>query len=419
MTTTIVEIDKPSIEAAKKRMTRCMFRMFQEFPFWAFLIEKCDVRIVPGENKDIPTACVTKSGIIYFNHSFLSSISDSMVHFVLAHEVMHLLLDHHFRVGIREGFLWNVSSDLLINEMLKEHFAEKNVPLDLTNYVNSQTIGVHIDHNTVTTEEVYEILLKGSHKVKCYKDALADDENNPLSKGVTGSGDLAQDDVAGDSQSYVIREGSETTPSSGKEWSEAGLEAATRSRLAGHCPDFMERIIDKLLNATISWNEVLASYLRRKFCMRGGSKHTFTPPNRRYLYQDILLTSRVGRKKPSIAFSIDTSGSMSPEDISKGIAEMNAIRHMYKIPIYLLEADAAVNRAQWVSPYQEIPSLKGGGGTSFVPVMEHIKENKPDIDLLVYFTDGEGEFGPDPGFDVLWVINGSAKAPYGQTVTVS
>ena len=418
MTTTIVELDKSSIEAAKKRMTKCMFRMFQEFPFWAFLIEKCDVRIVPEENKDIPTACVTKAGVIYFNHSFLSSIPDKMVHFVLAHEVMHLLLDHHSRMGIREGFLWNVSGDLLINEMLQEHFVAAGVSVDITNYVNAGTIGVDIDHNTVTTEEVYEILFKDKRRTKGYEQALEADGSNPR-KGVTGSGDLAQNDVAGDSQSYVIREGSETTPSSGKEWSEAGLEAATRSRLAGHCPQFMERVIDKLLNATISWNEVLASYLRRKFCMRGGSKHTFTPPNRRYLYQDILLTSRVGRKKPSIAFSIDTSGSMSPEDISKGLAEMNAIRQMYKIPIYLLEADAAVNRAQWVSPYQEIPSLKGGGGTSFIPVMEHLKENKPDIDLLVYFTDGDGEFGPDPGFDVLWVINGNVKAPYGQTIKVS
>ena len=200
MTTTIVELDKSSIEAAKKRMTKCMFRMFQEFPFWAFLIEKCDVRIVPGENKDISTACVTKSGIIYFNHSFLSSIPDKMVHFVLAHEVMHLLLDHHSRMGIREGFLWNVSGDLLINEMLQEHFVAAGVSVDITNYVNAGTIGVDIDHNTVTTEEVYEILFKDKRRTKGYEQALEADGSNPR-KGVTGSGDLAQNDVAGDSQS--------------------------------------------------------------------------------------------------------------------------------------------------------------------------------------------------------------------------
>lgn len=399
-----------NIQAAKKRLDKAMFKMFKDFPFWGFLIAKCNVKLVSGDQASkVPTACVDKQGNIYFNSEFFESLSEDMIHFVLSHEVMHLLLDHHARVGGRQAFLWNVAGDVLINEMLQEHFQSQGIHLNLSEYITSRSLNFDIDHNTVTTEEVYELIVKNN-------------SGKGLSKGekggIQGSDDLANFDHGDAPEGQTIREASEATPENAKEWADAGLEAATRSRMAGSCPAFMERQIDKLLNPEIAWNEVLAYYLRQKFCMSSRNRHTFTPPNRRYLYQDVILTSRTGTKKPSIAFSIDTSGSMSQLDISKGVAEMDAIRKMYKVPVYLMEADYHVHKAKWVSPNEEIPSLTGGGGTSFVPVMEHLKENKPDVDVLVYFTDGYGDFGNDPGFDVLWVINSSVTPPYGKVIRI-
>jgi predicted metal-dependent peptidase len=220
-------------------------------------------------------------------------------------------------------------------------------------------------------------------------------------------------------ESECIRENSEDTPTGEKEWSEAGLESATRSRMAGNCPGFMERVVNSLNSSKVPWNEVLAYYLRQKLCYNAKNRHTFTPPNRRYLYQDIILTSRVGTKKPSIAFSIDTSGSMSPKDIEAGISELDAIRKLYKVPVYFMECDYNIHRAGWVSPYEPIPKVVGGGGTSFVPVMEHLRNKKIDVDALVFFTDGYGEFGNAPDFDVIWAINSTVNAPYGKTIRVA
>lgn len=403
-------ISEVNIQNAKKRLDKAMFKMFKDFPFWGFLIAKCNVKLVSGDQaKKVPTACVDKHGNIYFNAEFFEGLSEDMIHFVLSHEVMHLLLDHHSRLGGRQAFLWNVAGDVLINEMLLEHFHTQGVNLNLSQYITSRSLNFQIDHNTVTTEEVYELIVKNNSGK-----GLGKGEKG----GIEGSDDLANFDHGDGPEGQTIREASEATPENAKEWADAGLEAATRSRMAGNCPAFMERQIDKLLNPEIAWNEVLAYYLRQKFCMSSRNRHTFTPPNRRYLYQDVILTSRTGTKKPSIAFSIDTSGSMSQQDISKGIAEMDAIRKMYKVPVYLMEADYHVHKAKWVSPNEEIPSLTGGGGTSFVPVMEHLKENKPDVDVLVYFTDGYGDFGNDPGFDVLWVINSGVTPPYGKVIRI-
>lgn len=406
------QIDQTVIQAAKKRLDKAMFRMFQDFPFWAFLIEKCNVRLTEDEKK-VPTACIDKRGNIYFNRNFFTSLDDSMIHFVLAHEVMHMLLDHHSRLGGRKAFLWNVAGDVLINEMLEDHFTSKGTRLDLSSYCTARSLRIDIDPNSTTTEEVYELLLKNP-PTRSKQGGEGSGEG-----GIQAGDDLADFEPGDDPESQDVRTASEDTPQSAKEWADAGLEAATRSRMAGNCPAFMERQIDKLLNPEICWTDVLAYYLRNKFCMKNRSRHTFTPPNRRYLYQDVILTSRVGKKKPSIAFSIDTSGSMSSQDISKGVSELDAIRKLYKVPVYLMEADYAVHRAKWIQHNEEIPSLKGGGGTSFVPVMDHLKQNKPDIDVLVYFTDGYGDFGSDPGFDVIWVINSNVTAPYGKTIRVN
>lgn len=109
---------------------------------------------------------------------------------------------------------------------------------------------------------------------------------------------------------------------------------------------------------------------------------------------------------------------MSPEDIKTGVSEVDAVRKLYKVPLYLIECDMEVHKAQWVTPFQEIPELIGGGGTDFAPVIKHITDNKVDIDVLVYFTDGYGDFGPPPNFDVLWVMTSDVVAPYGTTIKV-
>ena len=413
-------MDETKLKAAKKRMDRCMFHMFREFPFWAFLIEKCDIKLTE-DSKTVPTAAVTKDGTIYFNTEFFDGLSESMVHFVLAHEVMHLVLEHHQRRAARDPLMWNVAGDVLINEMLSQHFSCHRISLDLSAFCTVDSTGVDIDPDNTTTEQVYDKLMANAPKVRMQIQAvLGEDGQGPCDIMFDSSG---SSDGAGDPDGGVdgntIRDKSESTPQNEREWGEAALESATRSKIAGKCPQFMERRIDKMLNPEIPWSEVLAYYLRQKFCQNSKSRHTFTPPNRRYLHQDVIMTSRVGAKKPSIAFSIDTSGSMSRDDITKGVSEMDAIRKLYKVPVYLMEADYSVHKAQWVSPHEDIPALTGGGGTSFVPVIEHLKQNKPDVDLLVYFTDGYGDFGPPPDFDVLWVINSDVVAPYGKTIKVS
>ena len=50
-------------------------------------------------------------------------------------------------------------------------------------------------------------------------------------------------------------------------------------------------------------------------------------------------------------------------------------------------------------------------------MFEDITARGLDIPVLVYFTDGEGSF-PEaaPGYQVLWVLTGDVKVPFGASV---
>ena len=60
--------------------------------------------------------------------------------------------------------------------------------------------------------------------------------------------------------------------------------------------------------------------------------------------------------------------------------------------------------------------IQGGGGTDFRPVFEWVCASGAMPDLLLYFTDAQGEFPPvEPAFPVLWLVKGKAAGALGAT----
>jgi predicted metal-dependent peptidase len=74
-------------------------------------------------------------------------------------------------------------------------------------------------------------------------------------------------------------------------------------------------------------------------------------------------------------------------------------------------------------PWEEFTlpgNLRGGGGTRFTPAFDWTEREGQNPDLLVYFTDAEGEFPPlEPSFPVIWLVKGRGKVPWGQRVQLN
>ena len=66
-----------------------------------------------------------------------------------------------------------------------------------------------------------------------------------------------------------------------------------------------------------------------------------------------------------------------------------------------------------------VPKLLGGGGTDFREVFEFV-ESLPNINLLIYFSDGEGVFPKNtPYFDTLWILNKESEVPFGSSIVIT
>lgn len=392
-----VDLTEAEIDALRERMKGIVFRMYRFFPFWGLLAENCKVSIV--SDKQVPTACVDQNGNIRFGAKFFKGLNEDQSLFVLAHEIAHAAFSHIDRRQTRDPFLWNVANDYAINLLLADNFGDpKYQPSDLL--LDTKFAGM-------SSEQIYEEIVRKAKKIKVY----------------SMSGDLdykgEPDDGDGQGDSIVIRDRRAEKKESEQGWDNAISLAHARAKMQGDMPESLERMVSDKLGSKVDWREALRQYLRFGVTRVLRDHYTFMPPSRRFVHQDIYLPSMYGNDAPKIGFAVDTSGSMGETEMAQAVSEIDEIRRQFNCPLYLVECDAEVHNGRWLSPSESCPtSFKGGGGTDFTPVFKHLKDKKVPVDIMVYLTDGCGEFGSAPEVDVLWVTTTHVKPPYGDHVQV-
>jgi predicted metal-dependent peptidase len=150
--------------------------------------------------------------------------------------------------------------------------------------------------------------------------------------------------------------------------------------------------------AVIDWR----SYLRRFNGMASKvyTKKTRRKPNKRFFGNPAL---KIKQKKNTLV-AIDTSGSVSKDDLREFLSE---IHHIYKTgtQITVIECDATIGRVyEYKGKTEEDAEVTGRGGTSYEPVMKYLWDHKDKYQNLIYLTDGECSVDKtQPCKPTLWV----------------
>lgn len=186
----------------------------------------------------------------------------------------------------------------------------------------------------------------------------------------------------------------------------------------GLMPGYFLSEIKKINNpAKIYWERILKKYIGT---IVAGKKKTRTRLNRRQP-ERFDLSGDIDDKVIKIVVAIDTSGSISENQVSNIFNEIFSIIAKRKKEITIIECDSKVQRVYKIINKSDVKQkICGRGGTSFIPVIEYINNNKYFRDaLLIYFTDGYGEKSiPKPNtYRNIWVLTESDKLsvinPYG------
>jgi predicted metal-dependent peptidase len=137
------------------------------------------------------------------------------------------------------------------------------------------------------------------------------------------------------------------------------------------------------------------------------------------------MPSYTGFNAGHIVVAVDTSGSISEKELTVFLSELQQILDMSKpIRCTVLAIDADVHDVTELMPddslIDNMPPLKGGGGTSFVPAFEWCTREGIEPATLIYFTDMYGSFpGEVPEYPVIWCSTSKSRpAPFGETIDI-
>jgi predicted metal-dependent peptidase len=150
--------------------------------------------------------------------------------------------------------------------------------------------------------------------------------------------------------------------------------------------------------------------------------YSYSRPSRRE--GDFIMPS-LRSQQMDLLVAVDTSGSIKEAELDEFIGEIDALKGQVRARVTLLPCDAALCEGApfLFEPWEtfQLPAeIRGGGGTSFRPVFEWVDREGRRPDLLVYFTDAQGEFPKtEPSFPVIWLVKGRGKVPWGQRIQLN
>ncbi len=411
--------DLPALET---KLAAARTRLILEKPFLGALVMHLPLKA--ADAKWCKTTA-TDARNFYFNPDYIARLTLDQTQFVLAHEAMHCALSHFARRSHRRKHRWDVACDYAVNMILDE---ERMQPPD--NALMSAS------YRGLTAEEIYPLLHEDPPE-ETQDTHLFD--NNP-SEGGQGEPEQQeqQDAQGGDSQSESEpSEGDDTREQSDEnrgesrqasesqapppptdpdkldeQWKSRLAAAAQAARQAGKLSQSLMRLVDNLLAPQLPWRALLARYMMST----ARDDYSFQRASRR---EGEALMPRLHSQGVSVAVALDTSGSVSSEELQEFLGEIDALKAQVRADVILHACDDKLDpTGPWkYAPWEAITlpgQVSGGGGTDFRPVFEWLAKENLNPDLLVYFTDAEGGF-PDrePNFPVLWLVKGKAPVPFG------
>ncbi len=163
----------------------------------------------------------------------------------------------------------------------------------------------------------------------------------------------------------------------------------------------------------VRWQERLRRAVRGKLALGSEARidYCYARPHRKSAaYEPFVLPRLAGKLVPRVACVVDTSGSISQQELGQAVAELGALLVQVAGPIVVIPCDAVAYEPIVVRSRREVASLRrrlrGGGGTDMRAGLQAALQLHPPPTLVVVLTDG---FTPLPHSrpqeaDVLWVV---------------
>ena len=375
------------------RIIKARVNLLMKEPYFGLLVSRLKLnRNIPPILQKYKTAA-TDGRNLYFHNEFVENSTDDELLFTLCHEVDHIVYDHVLPHAQRS------------NRMLKNKADDYVINLEITDarIGTMPKIGCRDDRfRGMTSDEVYDIL-------KEEKDDASDYQGFDVHIEL---GDVEDED----GETISLDELS-------AEWRDAVMNAVDQAEAmqkAGNIPGQVLKYVKDLKEPTIDWRqyieETVPSLIKNDF--------TFSVESRKSKAASYYLPGMQAEERINIAICIDTSGSISDDEVIDFLSEIQGIMEQYNdFVIKVWCFDTQTYTVHEFTPYNidEMPEMpiEGRGGTEFECNWDLMKEKEIEPDAFIMFTDGYpfGSWGDEHYVEnTIFIITSKVEAPFGITV---
>lgn len=366
------------------------------------------------------TMGVTKGLVLYVGGNWLLNDpevrDDDAVGACLVHECEHPLRGLERLEALPNAELANVAGDIPINDNLRDegwklpswccHHESFGLPKNLTLEEYYSLLQQKMDKNKQTLQQYMDSTQQGTG---------TKDEKGQGSTWVPKVGSGGCGGVGGNAVQAQLE--AELDAAYGRTQSE--VESARRqtlddieSAIASGCGNVPGRFQEtlKLLRKKpdINWKAALSRRIQRSAqAIAGASTYSLSNPSVSGQLTGCITAGLIDRQV-NLCIAEDTSYSMGAEQLLQARNEaFHLVRRSGVDTAVHLQVDTTVQQDR-VIRLRDLPRLvyKGRGGTDFTTVFDYVRKKHPRVNLLVYFTDGDGR-APEKaprGIEVIWCI---------------
>ncbi|CAB9539535.1 Sll7028 protein [Bathymodiolus brooksi thiotrophic gill symbiont] len=402
------------LEGIKNKLTKARTQLILDRPFLGNLVLR--LPLVAADSWCKTSATDAKS--FYYNPEFIDSLNKHQIKFVLIHEALHCALTHFARRGNRTKHKWDLACDFAINPLLvKEGF---HPPID---------VPIFQQYAGMIAEEIYPMIDDNLNQ-EPMDQHLYDDQANDDSKQSDGGmrEDQLQQEPKPQSKANEGEQGGASSLAQqpailrpdeieklATQWQKNLASSAQIAQQAGKLDGEFAKLVDFFLQPQVSWQSLLAQYMSAL----ARDDFSYSRPSRR---SGEAILPALKSHQIDITVAIDTSGSISQEEVDEFVSEVNAIKANLRASITLIACDDKLSehspwRFEAWDALQFPASLGGGKGTNFNPVFDYINAQDKVCDVLIYFTDAKGKFPEiEPNYPVMWLVKGKEVIPWGARI---
>jgi predicted metal-dependent peptidase len=361
---------------------------------------------------------------VFVNAPALSAWSIKDVTFALAHEIVHIMLEHPWKIK-RWAKLGACGVLPFTPEVNHDHRAIMNVALDyiVNDFCANSRVQVPKSVGDAGFFHDPSFIPWTMSEAEAYAKVWQKHAGKAPSQGRDGAGAgagaraRAGSGVPGAGGDDVLPAEADDTPAAAKRTTQRGLEMG---RQRGTLPSGAERLIEDLDRPRYDFREVVPRFLKGRL---GRNRATWSKPNRRQLAtHGTVWPGRRGVSTGELVVTLDTSGSITREQLMGFCGALaQVVDQCLPRKVTVLDVDSKVHQARVVRSLADVQviardGVKGKGGTDMPATFRWCEENKVKPDACIILTDGYTPFSEDPGYPVLWVITTpSIEAPWGTT----